>query len=58
MKSDFVIQIIGLIGSFLFFISFQCKSNKNFFECNLCLIYAIHFIFYYWVLLPEESAIS
>ena len=29
MKNYLLIQALGLIGTFLFFISFQCKSNKN-----------------------------
>ena len=46
MKSAFVIQIIGLIGSFLFFISFQCKSNKNFFRVQFVsyLCYTFHLL--------------
>lgn len=46
MKSDFVIQIIGLIGTFLFFISFQCKSNKNLFRAQFVsyLCYTFHLL--------------
>lgn len=46
MKSDFVIQIIGLIGTFLFFISFQCKSNKNLFRVQFVsyLCYTFHLL--------------
>lgn len=46
MKSDFVIQIIGLIGTFLFFISFQCKSNKNLFRVQFVsyLCYTLHLL--------------
>ncbi len=46
MKSGFVIQIIGLIGTFLFFISFQCKSNKNLFRVQFVsyLCYTLHLL--------------
>lgn len=46
MKSNFIIQIIGLIGTFLFFISFQCKSNKNLFRMQFVsyLCYTLHLL--------------
>ena len=46
MKSNFIIQIIGLIGTFLFFISFQCKSNKNLFRVQFVsyLCYTLHLL--------------
>lgn len=46
MKSNIVIQGIGLIGTFLFFISFQCKSNKNLFRVQFVsyLCYTLHLL--------------
>lgn len=44
--SNILIQAIGLIGTALFFLSFQCKSNKNLFRVQFLsyLFYTIHLI--------------
>lgn len=44
--SNILIQAIGLIGTVLFFLSFQCKSNKNLFRVQFLsyLFYTIHLI--------------
>ena len=44
--SNFFIQAIGLIGTALFFLSFQCKSNKNLFRVQFLsyLFYTVHLI--------------
>lgn len=44
--SNFFIQAIGLIGTTLFFLSFQCKSNKNLFRVQFLsyLFYTVHLI--------------
>lgn len=34
-KTSMFIQIIGLIGTALFFLSYQCKSNRNLFRVQL-----------------------
>lgn len=41
-----VIQGIGFIGTFLFFLSFQCKSNKNLFRVQFLsyLCYTTHLL--------------
>ncbi|MGN1166689.1 MAG: YgjV family protein [Lachnospiraceae bacterium] len=46
MGNNVVVQIIGLIGTALFFISFQCKSNKNLFRVQFLsyLFYTTHLI--------------
>lgn len=40
------IQGIGMIGTILFFLSYQCKSNKNLFRVQFIsyLCYTIHFL--------------
>lgn len=40
------IQAIGFVGSILYFLSFQCKSNKNLFRVQFLsyLFYTIHLI--------------
>lgn len=44
--NNIIIQAIGLIGTALFFLSFQCKSNKNLFRVQFLsyLFYTIHLI--------------
>ena len=44
--NNILIQAIGLIGTALFFLSFQCKSNKNLFRVQFLsyLFYTIHLI--------------
>ena len=44
--SNIFIQVIGLIGTALFFLSFQCKSNNNLFRVQFLsyLFYTIHLI--------------
>ena len=44
--SNILIQAIGLIGTVLFFLSFQCKSNKNLFRVQFLsyLFYTVHLI--------------
>ena len=46
MKNYLLIQAIGLGGTFLFFVSFQCKSNKNLFRVQFVsyLCYTIHLL--------------
>ncbi|MDO4276998.1 MAG: YgjV family protein [Eubacteriales bacterium] len=34
-KSYIVIQIIGFIGTIMFFVSFQCRNNKTLFRFQL-----------------------
>ena len=45
MKFIFI-QAIGFIGTFLFFLSYQCKSNKNLFRVQLVsyICYTIHLL--------------
>ena len=40
------IQLIGFVGTVLFFVSFQCKNNKNLFRVQFLsyLFYTIHLI--------------
>ena len=44
--NNIIIQAIGLIGTALFFLSFQCKSNKNLFRVQFLsyLFYTGHLI--------------
>ena len=46
MGKDAGIQVIGLIGTVLFFMSYQCKRNKNLFRVQFLsyLFYTIHLI--------------
>ena len=46
MINNIEIQIIGFIGTILFFLSYQCKSNKNLFRVQFLsyLFYTIHLI--------------
>ena len=46
MKNYLLIQAIGLMGTFLFFVSTQCKSNKNLFRVQFVsyLCYTIHLL--------------
>ena len=46
MENNVAIQIIGLIGTVLFFMSYQCKNNKNLFRAQFLsyLFYTIHLI--------------
>ena len=41
-----LIQAVGIIGTVLFFLSYQCKSNRNLFRiqfvCYVC--YTAHFL--------------
>ncbi len=41
-----LVQIIGFVGTALFFFSFQCKSNKNLFRIQFLsyLLYTIHLL--------------
>ena len=43
---DFWIQAVGFLGTILFFLSYQCKSNRNLFRiqfiCYVC--YTAHFL--------------
>ena len=43
---DFWIQAVGFLGTILFFLSYQCKSNRNLFRiqfiCYVC--YTVHFL--------------
>ena len=41
-----IIQAIGLLGTVLFFLSYQCKSNKNLFRVQFgsYLCYTVHFL--------------
>ena len=47
MESNVGIQAIGLAGTVLFFMSFQCKSNKNLFRVQFLsyLCYTTHLLF-------------
>lgn len=44
--SAFFIQAIGILGTTLFFLSYQCKSNKNLFRVQFVsyLCYTIHLL--------------
>ena len=46
MGNNVVVQVIGLIGTALFFMSYQCKSNRNLFRVQFLsyLCYTIHLI--------------
>ncbi|MGN0333487.1 MAG: YgjV family protein [Lachnospiraceae bacterium] len=46
MGNNVVVQVIGLIGTALFFMSYQCKSNKNLFRVQFLsyLFYTTHLI--------------
>lgn len=46
MAKDILIQCIGFVGTALFFISYQCKSNRNLFRVQLLsyLFYTAHFV--------------
>ena len=46
MTGDLGIQVIGLIGTALFFLSYQCKSNKNLFRVQFLsyLCYTMHLL--------------
>ncbi len=47
MSSSYIlIQLIGFIGTFFFFMSFQCKKNKNLFRVQFLsyLFYTTHLI--------------
>ncbi len=43
---DFIIQAIGFMGTILFFLSFQCRSNRNLFRVQFLsyLMYTIHLL--------------
>lgn len=47
MTNNLLIQLIGFIGTALFFVSFQCRSNKNLFRVQFLsyLLYTVHLIF-------------
>ena len=42
----FLIQAIGIVGTILFFLSYQCKSNKNLFRVQFVsyLCYTVHLL--------------
>ena len=46
MESNVGIQVIGLTGTALFFMSYQCKSNRNLFRVQFLsyLCYTIHLL--------------
>lgn len=46
MLSNIQIQIIGLVGTALYFLSFQCKSNRNLFRVQFVsyLCYTAHLL--------------
>ncbi|MGN0514087.1 MAG: YgjV family protein [Lachnospiraceae bacterium] len=46
MGNNVVVQVIGLIGTALFFMSYQCKSNKNLYRVQFLsyLFYTTHLI--------------
>ena len=46
MKNDILIQLIGVVGTVLFFASYQCKSNKNLFRVQFLsyFCYTIHLL--------------
>ena len=46
MGSRIGIQVIGLVGTVLFFLSFQCKSNKKLFRVQFLsyLCYTVHLL--------------
>lgn len=43
---DILIQLIGLCGTALFFLSYQCRSNRNLFRVQFAsyLLYTIHLL--------------
>ena len=46
MENNVGIQVVGLIGTALFFLSYQCKSNKNLFRVQFLsyLCYTVHLL--------------
>ena len=44
--NDFFVQAIGFVGTILFFLSYQCKSNKNLFRVQFVsyLCYTVHLL--------------
>ena len=44
--SDILIQAVGIVGTILFFLSYQCKRNKNLFRVQFVsyLCYTVHFL--------------
>ena len=46
MKNDVLIQLIGVVGTVLFFVSYQCKSNKNLFRVQFLsyFCYTLHLL--------------
>ena len=46
MADNMVIQLIGLAGTVLFFLSYQCRSNRNLFRVQLLsyLCYTVHLL--------------
>lgn len=46
VSNHIFIQVIGFVGTVLFFVSFQCKNNKNLFRVQFLsyLFYTIHLI--------------
>ncbi len=46
MKSTILIQIIGFLGTVIFFVSFQCRNNKTLFRVQFLsyLLYTIHLL--------------
>ncbi len=46
LQNPILIQALGLIGTGLFFLSFQCRSNRNLFRVQLgaYAFYTVHFL--------------
>ena len=46
LSKDIFIQAVGFLGTILFFLSYQCKSNKNLFRVQFVsyLCYTTHFL--------------
>ena len=46
MEMSFAIQLVGIAGTLLYFVSYQCKTNRNLFrvQCMSYLCYTAHLL--------------
>jgi len=54
--SEYLVQGIGFVGVALFIISYQIKSNRALFLCQMlgCIVFCLQFLS--WAHTPEQSA--
>ena len=54
--NEFVVQGIGFVGVALFILSYQIRSNRALFFCQMlgCIVFCIQFSS--WAPIPERSA--